>query len=297
MGKSRQTQIDISIIIVSFNTCTLLSATLESVFASELKRGTYEVIVVDNGSTDPSVAMVRREYPSVPVIETGQNLGFARANNIAMQKSRGRYILLLNSDTEVGRTSISAMVKFMDSHPGAGAATCKLVLPGGSIDPACHRGFPTPWAALTYLTGLEKLFPTSPYFSRYHLGCRQSQMPHQVECISGAFFLVRKEVIDTVGMLDESFFMYAEDIDWSYRIKNAGWEIWYNPAVSTLHKKKQSGRNHFSRKKRITTELMFHENNRKFFRKYYTPAYPVPVVFLVEAFYWLRIGFLKVFHI
>lgn len=257
--------IDISVIILSFNTVNLTRACLLSLQKSALGRYTSEIIVCDNASTDGSDSMVTGEFPNVIFIQNGKNLGFAAGNNPGIKKAKGRYILLLNSDTEVQKDTLSCMISFMDTHPKAGAATCLLKLPDGSMDPACHRGIPTPWVAFTYLSKLEKLFPKTRIFGEYHQGYKNLTTTHEVDCISGAFFMIRRKTLEEVGGLDEDYFMYAEDIDWAFRIKQAGWEIWFNPEVSILHKKKQSGRANVLRKRRVQTEIYFQEYNWLFF--------------------------------
>ncbi|OGG03803.1 hypothetical protein A2Z33_04940 [Candidatus Gottesmanbacteria bacterium RBG_16_52_11] len=284
---------DVSIVIVSYNTSELLRKCLVSV-AEGTGRLTVETVVVDNGSQDGSAAMVRRQFPDVRIIPLDRNTGFSKANNIGMKHATGRYVLLLNSDCELDKNTLPEMAAFLDQKPVAGAATCRLNLSDGSIDPACHRGFPTPWASLAYLSGLERLFPTTRLFGGYHMGYQKSGSQHEVDCISGAFFMVRKELIRPVGNLDEDYFMYAEDIDWCYRIKKAGWQIWYNPDVSTVHRKKQSGRRHPERRVRIAAELEFHRNNLKFYRKHYRHFYNPLVSALVEAAYAVRLTLLVI---
>jgi len=284
---------DVSVIILNFNTLNLTRMCLESLEKSLLGHYTMEVIVCDNASTDGTETMVKKEFPKVLMIQNGKNVGFAAGNNTGIRKSKGRYILLLNSDTEVTPTAIATMIEFMDTHPKAGAATCTLVLPNGSIDPACHRGFPTPWASVTYLTKLEKLFPKTKFFGEYHQGYKNLKTAHQVDAISGAFFMVRREVVTSVGLLDEDYFMYAEDIDWAYRIKKSGYEIWFNPKASVLHKKKQSGRANTQRRRRIATEIYFHKSNWLFYKKNFAATYNPFVTFLVNSFYTLRLWFLE----
>lgn len=205
--------------------------------------------------------------------------------------------MLLNSDTEIRQDSIGTMLRFMDGHPAAGAATCRLDLADGTMDPACHRGFPTPWAAFTYILGFEKLLPTSRLFGRYHMGYKNMTIPHQVDSISGAFFLVRRQAINQVGLLDEDYFMYAEDIDLAYRLKTHGWEIWFNPEASILHKKKQSGRSHTSRSQQVETEIYFHIYNQLFYKKHYEKKYGPFVSFLINAFYAMRLFLLQHYSI
>lgn len=289
----KRQNIDLSVIIVSFNTEILLGNCLESVYSSDLGRYSMEVFISDNGSTDGSVEMVKRRFPNTSVIKNNKNLGFAKANNIAMTETRGRYILLLNSDTKVFPETLAAMIRFMDDHPKAGVSTCKLVLGDGTIDPACHRGFPTPWNSLTYFIGLEKLFPKEKLFSGYHQTYKDMSVEHEIDCCSGAFFMVKKDTIESVGFFDEDYFFYAEDIDLAYRIKMAGWQVWYNPAVTVIHFKKRSGRANVDRRQRISTEIMFHTFNRLFYRKHYQDKYPHLVNFLVYLFYDIRLFMLK----
>jgi len=288
-------QKDISVVILNFNTKDLTHICLEKLFASDLGSYSMEVIVCDNASTDGTDRMVKEHFPHVTVIQNGGNVGFAAGNNPGIRKARGRYVLLLNSDTEVHQDTIATMIAFMDVHPKAGAATCKLVLPDGAMDPACHRGFPTPWNSLMYYGKLEKLFPRCKWSSGYHQLYKDLSIAHEVDSISGAFFLVRREVIDTVGMLDEAYFMYGEDIDWAYRIKRAGWQIWFNPLVTTLHKKKQSGRSNTNRDRRIATQKMFVTNNKLFYEKHYKRRYSWVVTRLVYLAFDLQLLRVKIF--
>jgi GT2 family glycosyltransferase len=286
---------ELSLIIVNFNTKDLTRVCLDSV--KKWSEGAeWEIIVVDNGSTDGSVDMLKK-YPGIKRILNGKNLGFAKANNKGIKIAKGKYILLLNSDTEIRQDSIQTMLRFMDGHLKAGAATCKLELMSGAMDPACHRGFPTPWVSLSYLTGLEKLFPRFPLFAGYHLGYKNMTIPHQVDCISGAFFIARREAIDDVGLLDEDYFFYAEDIDWAYRFKQKGWEIWFNPEAVVLHKKKQSGRSNTDKARRVKTDIFFHTYNWLFFKKHYAKKYGPLVSIPVNLFYSLRIFLLQQFSI
>lgn len=290
-------QPDISVVILNYNTRDLTRTCLTTLLASRLEKYVMEVIVCDNGSEDGSVEMIADEFPGVILIKNGKNLGFAAGNNPGIRKAKGRFVLLLNTDTEIPRDTLRVMIGFMDSNPDAGAATCKLLLPDGSMDPACHRGFPTPWVSLTYLVKLEKLFPKTRLFGEYHQGYKDLASIHEVDCIVGAFFMVRREVISEVGLLDEDYFMYGEDIDWAYRIRKAGWKIMYNPTVTILHKKKQSGRANILAKRRVTTEIYFHKYNWLFYKKNYAEKYGPVLTFFVNAFYSLRLFFLEKFGI
>lgn len=264
---------DLSIIIANYNTRSLLRARLEDL--------TGRIVVVDNGSTDGSWEMVEREFPNVDLIRNAQNTGFARANNQGIRLTKSKYILLLNTDCEATIETITEITSYLDTHPEVGAVTCKLILADGSMDPACHRGFPTPWASLTYFLGLEKLFPSSRLFGQYHQGYKPMREIHDVDCISGAFFLLRREVIDQVGLLDEAFFMYGEDIDWCYRIRKSGWKIGFYPHLSIIHKKHQSGLAHSVGQTREQTRKHFYDAMRLFYQKHYRRRYGWMVSFLV----------------
>ncbi len=287
---------DLSVVILNYNTKDLTRVCLETVLHSTLVSYTMEVIVADNGSTDGSVGMVKKEFPGVILIQNRKNLGFAAGNNPGIKRAKGRYVLLLNTDTETPPDTIRTMIAFMDDHPQVGASTCKVLLPDGSMDPACHRGFPTPWVAFTYISKLEKLFPKTRLFGEYHQGYKDMNAVHDVDCIVGAFFLVRRDVILDVGLLDEDYFMYGEDIDWSYRIREKGWNIMFNPGVTILHKKKQSGRANMHRARRATTEVYFHTYNWLFYKKHYEKTHPILSVF-VRVFYGIRIFFLEKFGV
>jgi GT2 family glycosyltransferase len=285
--------IDVSVIIVNFNTVLLLRECLMSLEKADMGIYSAEVIVVDNGSVDGSIEMVKKEFPSILLIENKENTGFAKANNIGIKKSSGRYVLLLNSDTEVNHRTLSVMVSYMDTHSDVGVSTCKLLLRDGSMDPACHRGAPTPWAAFSYYLKLEILFPHSSMFAQYHQTYKNLSTTHDVDIISGAFFLVRREVIEKVGSLDEEYFFYGEDMDWCIRIKRAGWRVVFNPTVTILHKKKQSGRAHMDRSRKVKTDMYFYEFNKLFYKKNYDGIYPKFVMSFIYFLFDFRLFFLK----
>jgi len=288
---------DLSVVILNFNTLSLTKLCLESLKRSKLGSFTMEIIVCDNASTDGTLDMVKKEFPDVIRIQNGKNVGFAAGNNPGIKRAKGRYVVLLNSDTEVEPNTMRSMILFMDAHPRAGAATCKLLLMDKTMDPACHRGLPTPWNACTYYAKLEKLFPKVKLLSGYHQLYKDLSAMHEVDCISGAFFFVRREVIETVGLLDEDYFMYGEDIDWAYRIKKAGWQIWFTPEVTVLHKKKQSGRSHANRDRRMRTQTLFITYNKLFYTKHYEKKYPPIITWLVYRAFDMQLLLLKIFGI
>lgn len=258
---------DISILIVNYNTCRLTLDCLRSVYDSKTSYS-YEIIVADNASSDESVQQIKENYPKVSLIVNQENLGFAKANNQAMEIAVGRYILLLNSDTIVQPDSLQTMVDFMDKHTKVGASGCKVILPDGSLDKACRRGFPTPSASFYYAFGFSKLFPTIRRFNQYQLGYLDPNESYAIDCLVGAFILVRRATLQQVGGLDEAFFMYGEDIDWCYRIKQMGWDIWYHPATYIIHYKGAS-----SRRKPVKIIYEFHRSMWIFHRKHYVKQY------------------------
>lgn len=266
---------DLSIIILNYNTRELTLKALRSVYASRTGYQ-FEVILIDNASSDSSVEKIREEFPQVQLIENEENVGFAKANNQGMRIATGRYILLLNSDTIVQADTLEIMIRFMDKHPDVGASGCKVILPDGSLDKACRRGFPTPSASFYYAFGISKLFPHVPRFNQYQLGYLNADEEYPVDCLVGAFMLVRRKAIDEVGLLDEQFFMYGEDVDWCYRIKQAGWTNYYYPKTHIIHYKGAS-----SRKRPLKIVYEFHRAMYLFHRKHFRSRYSLPTNLLV----------------
>ena len=281
---------DLAIVIVNYNVCDHLRTCLRSIEASRLDQ-IPDVWVVDNASTDGSLEMVRREFPWVRAREAGGNLGFARANNRALREILGdarerglpRYVLLLNPDTELPPMALAEMVAFMESHPEAGAAGPKLVLADGSLDLACRRGFPTPEVAFYRLTGLSQLFPRSRRFGRYNLTFLDPDDVVEVDSVVGAFMVVRGSLLKSVGLLDEAFFMYGEDLDWALRIKQAGWKVYYNGQTEVYHYKRAS-----SRQRNVRSLVAFYEAMLIFFRKHYAKRTAWPIRWLIVTAIYLR---------
>jgi len=269
--------VKLSIVIVSFNTKALVVQCLKHLLTSQFPNN-WEVIVVDNASTDGTVNEVESgkwkvESEKLKIIKNKTNVGFSVANNQGMKLGNGEYILLLNSDTMASPQAVQTVLTYLEKHEEAGVATCKLVLSDGRIDPASHRGFPTPWAAFTYFAGLEKLFPKSQLFSQYHQWYKDLTRTHEIDSPSGAFFMVRRRVTNEVGLLDESYFMYGEDLDWAYRIKMAGWKIVFIPDAEVTHLKKQSGWASGDEVKQREAKKHFYETMLQFYNKHYRGEY------------------------
>ncbi len=230
---------DLSIIIVNYNVREFLDNALVSISkAAENLR--HEIFVVDNASDDGSVELIRSKFPGVKLILNEINIGFARANNIALQRAVGRYLLLINPDTIVQENTFQVMVDFFEKNPDVGMAGCKILNPNGTLQIACRRSFPTPLIAFTKIIGLSSLFPNSRLLGRYNLTYLNPEETYEVDAISGSFMMLRRRIFETVGGLDEEFFMYGEDLDWCYRIQKAGWKIFYVHSTQIVHYKGES---------------------------------------------------------
>lgn len=254
----------LSVIIVSYNVKHFLEQCLHSVRTAGTGIET-EIFVVDNASVDGSVNMVTDKFPEVKCIANPDNQGFAKANNQAIRQSNGEYILLLNPDTIVETDTFSKIIGFMDSHADAGGLGVKMVDGTGKFLPESKRGLPTPIVAFYKVFGFSRLLPKSRIFGKYHLGFLEKDKIHQVEILAGAFMLMRKSVLDEVGLLDEDFFMYGEDIDLSYRIIKAGYHNYYFPETRIIHYKGES-----TKKGSLNYVFVFYNAMIIFARKHYT---------------------------
>lgn len=254
----------LSVIIVNYNVRAFLENALVSVYKA-LGGITGEVIVVDNASDDGSVEMVRQKFPDVKLFANEHNLGFAAANNIGMKAASGEFILLLNPDTIVQEDTFKVMIDVLDNNEDVGLAGCKILNPDGTLQLACRRSFPTPWIAFTKIIGLSALFPKSRLFSKYNLEYLNPDESYEVDAVSGSFMFLRRSVMDRVGGLDEQFFMYGEDLDWSYRVKREGWKIYYVHSTQIVHYKGQS-----VRRSDIDEVKLFYEAMRVFVQKYFS---------------------------
>ena len=254
----------LSVIIVNYNVEHFLEQCLYSVRRA-MQNIEAEVIVVDNNSIDGSNRMVKKKFPEVTLVENKDNRGFSVANNQGIKLSKGEYVLLLNPDTVVEDDTFSSIVDFMDEHPEAGALGVKMVDGSGKFLPESKRGLPTPEASFYKMFGLSKLFPKSKRFSKYHVGYLDENEVHQVEILAGAFMLIRKSVLDEIGLLDETFFMYGEDIDLSYRVIKAGYKNYYFPKTRIIHYKGES-----TKKSSVNYVLVFYNAMVIFARKHFT---------------------------
>ncbi|HEX5001730.1 MAG TPA: glycosyltransferase family 2 protein [Bacteroidia bacterium] len=254
----------LSVIIVNYNVRHFLEQCLISVDKA-CKTITAEIFVVDNNSVDGSTLMVREKFPHVKLIANTVNTGFAVANNQAIREAGGEYVLLLNPDTVVEEDTFTKCIAFMDSHPDAGGLGVYMIDGSGKFLPESKRGLPTPFTAFCKITGLSALFPRSRTFGRYHLGYLDKNETHEVDVLSGAFMWIRKSVLDTEGLLDESFFMYGEDIDLSYRIVKGGYKNYYFPGTRIIHYKGES-----TRKSSVNYVIVFYKAMIIFAKKHFS---------------------------
>lgn len=281
---------DISIIIVNYNAGEFLKKCITSIMEN-VRNVSYEIVVVDNNSSDNSPEMIKKEFPQIKLIANKKNAGFSRANNQGIKASqKSRYILFLNPDTIMQNQTVERMINFMYIHKNAGAATCKVVMPNGKIDDASHRGFPTPWNSFCHFAGLSRIFPKSRIFAGYNLGWENLEKTHEIDALAGAFMLVRRIAGEQVRWWDEDYFFYGEDIDFCFMLKEKGWKIYYVPAVFITHYKGVSGGIKTVSKdittadeetKRRTSYWRF-EAMRIFYRKHYKQKYPWIVNLLVD---------------
>jgi GT2 family glycosyltransferase len=275
---------DISVVIVNYNVKYFLDQCLQSVFSAG-KSLDMEVFVVDNNSVDGSNDMVAEKYPDVRLIANTENFGFSKANNQAIIKSSGRYVLLLNPDTVIEDDTLQKVVDFMDKNPDAGGLGVKMIDGNGRFLPESKRSLPTPSVAFFKIFGLSALFPKSKTFGRYHLGFLDNKKIHQVEVLSGAFMLLRKETLDKIGYLDEDFFMYGEDIDLSYRITQAGYKNYYFPQTRIIHYKGES-----TKKNSVNYVLVFYNAMLIFARKHFSSKNAKIFSILIKFAVYLRAG-------
>jgi GT2 family glycosyltransferase len=276
--------LQLSIIIVNYNVKHFLEQCLYSVYKA-LGDISAEVFVVDNNSVDGSIGLIKEKFREVIIISNKVNKGFSAANNQAILQSKGKYVLLLNPDTVVQEDTFSKTIAFMDAHPEAGGLGIKMLDGKGNFLPESKRGLPKPSVAFYKIFGLAKLFPNSKKFGQYHLTYLDKNANHQVDVLSGAFMLIRKDCLDKVGLLDETFFMYGEDIDLSYRITQAGYKNYYFSESSIIHYKGES-----TKKSSVNYVIIFYKAMAIFAGKHFTQSNARFFNFLIYLAIALRAG-------
>ena len=268
--------VEVSICLVTLNCWDVLQECLDSIVRSS-PAPTYEIIVVDNASTDRTAEFVRRNYPSVHVIENPRNVGFTRGTNQAMEAARGRYLLWLNPDTILEPDSLQKLWTFLEAHPDAGIVGPKVLNADGTFQPQCRRGLPTPRTSLAYMLGLHRLRPDHPTLGGYLLTHLPIDEPSPVDSVSGCCLLARREVWQQIGSADEAIFGFGEDLDWCVRAQQAGWTVWYYPQSVIVHLKGHGG----VRSKPFHKVWGIHQAMWVFYRKHLRSQYAWPITVLV----------------
>lgn len=272
---------DLTVVIVSYNTRQLLADCLNSLKAAT-KSLSCEVYVVDNNSQDKTCEMIRKDFPWVNLIESKENLGYSKANNIALKKAKGKYVLILNPDTKVLPNTITKTISFLESRQDVGIITCRVQLPSGDIDPDCRRSFPTPWRSFCHFSRLSKLFPKTKLFDSYYMAYQSDKIDHEVDSCMGAFMLTKNEILKKIGLFDEDFFFYGEDLDLCWRAKEQGYKIYYTPETKIIHYKGvasgiKSVSKHLTTATKESKKRALLESTRAmrlFYKKHYQNKYP-----------------------
>ena len=272
----------LSILIVNYNAGRLLKDCIKSIYR-ETPTIPFDIWVVDNNSQDNSITIIKQYYPKVNVIENRTNIGFAKANNMALSKSKTDYFLLLNPDTVVRDNAIEKVVKFMDRNPEVGIVGCRVLNEDGSLQLACRRSIPTPHVAFFRFSGLSRLFPNSKIMAKYNLTYLDPNETNEVDAVSGAFLMIRRKVVDNIGMLDERFFMYGEELDWCLRTKKAGWKVMYYPDAEIIHYKGECSK---SNSRKATFE--FYRSMYLFHKKHFSERYSRITNFIIYTGIFLK---------
>lgn len=285
-------KVEVSIIIVSFHSEHTIIECIQSVLKT-VRKNSYEIIISDNSLDDKTKDTVEsfKTRDNIMFIDNGENLGFSRANNIAVKKASGDFILFLNPDTQVYDGAIDGMIDFMKNHPDCGVSTCFVELTNGQLDDSSHRGFPTPWRSFSYFSGLSKMMPSSKFFGGYNLSYLDISKPHEIESAAGSFMLVRRNVGNEIGWWDEDFFFYGEDLDFCYRVKEKGYTIWFVPQYRVLHLKGVSSgikkvSKDITKANQETKKLATYHRFKAmeiFYDKHYRNKYPDLINFFVKS--------------
>lgn len=285
-------KVELSIVVLNFNANGFVKRCVESVLKSDLKGINCEIVLVDNNSYDGSQKQLISfsKNKTIEVVLNSKNYGFSKGNNIGAKKTQGKYVLFLNPDTFVKKDTLKNVYWFMERNQDVGVSCPRLDLPDGTLTSASHRGFPTPWNALTYFTGLTRVFPKSEMFAGYTKGwLLDNKNPHEVDSISGGFFFVRRKAAEEVGWWDEDYFLYGEDIDFCFKLKQRGWKVMFLPNLSVLHyhgvssgiKGHSRSLSSADKETRIRAAKASTAAMRIFYEKHYKDKYPPVVTWLV----------------
>jgi len=274
----------VCVVIVNYNGGATLTECVRALLASTVKVG---IIVSDNGSQDDSIAFLRAsvtDAPQLSIVENGENLGFAKANNVALARCRNDYVLVLNPDCIVEPDVLEHMIEVMEQHPEAGIGTCLIVNPDGSEQAGCRRLVPTPWRSMVRVLHLHRIIKNHPRFRSFMMAdLPLPRAPEPVEAISGAFMFARRAAFEAVGLMDENYFLHCEDLDWCMRFRQAGWKILFVPQVRVVHWKGLSTEAH-----PVFCEFHKHHGMVRFYNKFFRHQYPGALMVLVVMAVWMR---------
>jgi len=274
---------DLSIVILNFNVKLLLLDCLESIFKHKGKEDEWQIIVVDNASMDNSVEAVKEKFPEVEIVVNKTNIGFSAGNNEGVKKAKAPVILFLNPDTVIVGDAIEKTYQYLMGNPDIGAITARVELPDGRLDYSSHRGFPTPWNSFCYFSGLSKIFPKSRLFAGYAATYLDINTTHEIDCITGAFLMVRKIAGEQINFWDTDYFFNGEDIEFCYSLKEKGWKIFFYPEVKIIHYKGSSsglwssGKQVVDKDTKLSSASHGTSAMRIFYKKHYYKKYP-PIV-------------------
>lgn len=287
---------NLSIIIVNYNVKHFLKNLIDSILKS-INKIKFEIIVVDNASTDGSVEEIKSSFPFIKLIENKINVGFGAANNQALKISKGDFIVLINPDAIVKTSTFNILLEFFSTHPEAGMVGCKVLNPDGSLQLACRRSFPGVWTSFTKVTGLSTLFPKSKLFAKYNLTYLDENEINEVDAVSGAFMMFHREVYEKIGGFDTAFFMYGEDLDLCYRTQQAGYKVYYVPTTEIIHYKGES-----TKRSSIDETILFYDAMKIFVRKHFSNFFLVelilrPAIFIRRVFAFINVYRLPVLSI
>jgi GT2 family glycosyltransferase len=270
----------LDIVIVSYNVRDLIIDCLKSIYKQKEKKDNWKVIIPDCASSDDSVSEIKKHFPQVKLILSKINLGFSKGNNLARKFADAEYVLFLNPDTEIKGKVIQKSIEILDNDPAVGAVGCKVMLPNGKLDYSCHRGLPTVWNSISYFTGLSKIYPKSNFFAGYEASYLDYHQSHEIDCITGAFMMVRRDILEKINWWDEDYFWNGEDIEMCYKIKKLGYKIWYESSEEIIHYKGSSSGLYSTAKTSVSKEV-----------KIKTAKYATRAMRLFIEKHWRELGF------
>lgn len=281
------------IVINTFNVKPLILDCLASIYKQKGESDNWRVIVCDMNSHDGTVEAVRKQFPQAVVLPSKKDLGFAKGNNFARSTVKAENVLFLNADTIVNGKVLQKTLSILEKRPEVGAVGCRVMLPTGKLDYSCHRGLPTPWNSFCHFSGLSKIFSNSKYFAGYEATYLDYRKSHEIDCITGAYLMIRKRILDKINWWDEDYFWNGEDIEMCYQVKRLGYKIWYEASVTITHFKGSSSGLHATAKLKVPKEEKVGRakdaarSMRIFIQKHFSELGPAPIVGIAWIGSWI----------